>query len=128
MTGIRRWRDRRGEAAEPTVDGEQWTSRAVSTAQWPGVPLRSVLELRETAVEVVLAGADGGRYQRSLPREVALDAGTLLAYEMHGMPILAQFGGPIRLVVPDWYGMASVKWLARIEAVEKPFQGEYQTR
>jgi len=113
---------------EPPVSGEQWTSRAVSTAQWTGVPLRSVLELRETAVEVVFAGADGGRYQRSLPREVALDAGTLLAYEMNGMPILAQFGGPMRLVVPDWYGMASVKWLARIEAVEKPFQGEYQTR
>jgi len=113
---------------EPPVSGEQWTSRAVSTAQWTGVSLRSVLELRETAVEVVFTGADGGRYQRSLPRDVATDAGTMLAYEMNGSPILGQFGGPVRLVVPDWYGMASVKWLARIEAVEKPFRGEFQAR
>jgi sulfite oxidase len=113
---------------EPPVSGEQWAHRAVSTAQWTGVPLRSVLELTEKAVEVVFTGADGGRYQRSLPREVALDSGTLLAWEMNGEPIPARFGGPLRLVVPGWYGMASVKWLARIEAVEHPFHGEFQTR
>src|SRR2546430_17124416 len=44
---------------------------------------------------------------------------------MNGEPIPARFGGPVRLVVPGWYGMASVKWLARIEAVEKPFPGEF---
>jgi DMSO/TMAO reductase YedYZ molybdopterin-dependent catalytic subunit len=111
---------------EPRVSGEQWTSHAVSTAQWTGVPLRSVLELRETAVEVVVTGADGGKYQRSLARELAMDPSTLLAYEMNGSAIPAQFGGPVRLVVPGWYGMASVKWVARIEAVEKPFHGEFQ--
>jgi DMSO/TMAO reductase YedYZ molybdopterin-dependent catalytic subunit len=47
---------------------------------------------------------------------------------MNGEPIPARFGGPLRLVVPGWYGMASVKWLARIEAVERPFAGEFQTR
>jgi DMSO/TMAO reductase YedYZ molybdopterin-dependent catalytic subunit len=113
---------------EPRVSGEQWTSRAVSTAQWRGAALRSVLELRETAVEVVFTGADGGRYQRSLPRDVAMDGSTLLAYEMNGTPIPARFGGPVRLVVPGWYGMASVKWVQRVEAVEKPFHGEFQAR
>jgi DMSO/TMAO reductase YedYZ molybdopterin-dependent catalytic subunit len=112
----------------PRVSGEQWANRAVSTAQWTGVPVRSVLELRESAVEVVFTGADGGEYQRSLPREVAMDADTLLAWEMNGEPIPPRFGGPVRLVVPGWYGMASVKWLARIEAVERPFEGEFQTR
>ncbi|HYS09582.1 MAG TPA: molybdopterin-dependent oxidoreductase [Myxococcales bacterium] len=112
---------------EPAVPGEQWTSGAVSTAQWTGVPLRSVLDLRDTAVEVVFTGADTGAYQRSLPREVALDPGTLLACEMNGQRIPAPFGGPVRLVVPDWYGMASVKWVARIEAVEEPFHGEFQS-
>ena len=111
---------------DPPVSGEQWAHRAVSTAQWTGVPLRSVLELGEAAVEVVFTGADGGQYQRSLPRDVALDEGTLLAFEMNGAPIPARFGGPVRLVVPGWYGMASVKWLARIDAVEKPFHGEFQ--
>ena len=112
---------------DPPVSGEQWAHRGVSAAQWTGIPLRSVLELAESAVEVVFTGADGGGgYQRSLPREVALDEGTLLAYEMNGEPIPTRFGGPVRLVVPGWYGMASVKWLARIEAVERPFHGEFQ--
>jgi DMSO/TMAO reductase YedYZ molybdopterin-dependent catalytic subunit len=112
----------------PRVDGEQWHSLALSVAQWTGVPLRVVLELKETAVEVVFTGADGGEYQRSLPRDVAMDPGTLLAYEMNGLPIPVEFGGPVRLVVPGWYGVASVKWVERIEAVDRPFQGEFQTR
>jgi DMSO/TMAO reductase YedYZ molybdopterin-dependent catalytic subunit len=110
------------------VPGEQWGWGAVSNDQWTGTPLRSVLELRERALEVVFTGADGGRYQRSLPREVAMDPGTILAWEMNGEPIPPRFGGPVRLVVPGWYGMASVKWLSRIEAVEQPFEGEFQTR
>ena len=92
------------------------------------MPLQPLLDLKDTAVEVLFTGADGGRYQRSLPRDVALDPSTLLAYEMNGLPILRQFGGPLRLVVPGWYGMASVKWLERIEALEKPFHGEFQSR
>jgi sulfane dehydrogenase subunit SoxC len=114
---------------QPKAPGEQWKRGAISTAQWTGVPLRSLLQLQETAVELVFTGADGGRerYQRSLPREAALDPSVLLAWEMNGEPIPAQFGGPLRLIVPDWYGMASVKWLAGIEAVKTPFEGQYQT-
>ena len=113
----------------PPVEGEPWHDAAISTAQWTGVPLRSLLEragLGEKAIELVFTGADGGEYQRSLPAEVALDPATLLAFEMNGAPIPPAFGGPLRLVVPDWYGMASVKWLARIEAVETPFTGRFQ--
>ena len=114
----------------PKVAGEQWGGGAVSTAQWTGAPLRALLEragLADTAVELVFSGADAGDYQRSLPREAALDPSILLAWEMNGAPIPPVFGGPLRLVVPGWYGMASVKWLARIEAVETPFSGKYQT-
>ena len=111
----------------PPTPGEQWNRGAISTAQWTGVPLRSFVQLLETAVELVFTGADGGAYQRSLPREAALDPSVLLAWEMNGEPIPPHFGGPLRLVVPGWYGMASVKWLSRIEAVETPFEGQYQT-
>src|SRR3989442_13814133 len=111
---------------DPPVSGEQWAHRGVSAAQWTGIPLRSVLELAESAVEVVFTGADGGcGYQRSLPREVALDEGTLLAYEMNGEPIPTRFGGPGRRVVPRGDGMARVKWLARREAGEKPLPAEF---
>ena len=50
----------------------------------------------------------------------------LLAYEMNGRPLEPQHGFPLRLLVPGWYGMAHVKWLVRIEALEKPFDGFQQ--
>ena len=42
---------------------------------------------------------------------------------MNGQPLLPQHGFPLRLIVPGWYGMASVKWLNRIEALAKPYDG-----
>ena len=47
----------------------------------------------------------------------------MLVYEMNGQPLQPQHGYPLRLLVPGWYGMASVKWLDTIEAVGKQFQG-----
>src|SRR5207248_6734229 len=47
----------------------------------------------------------------------------LLAYEMNGQPLPPQHGAPVRLVAPGWYGMAHVKWLLRIEAVQAPVEG-----
>jgi DMSO/TMAO reductase YedYZ molybdopterin-dependent catalytic subunit len=52
----------------------------------------------------------------------------LLVDEMNGQPLQPQHGFPLRLVVPGWYGMASVKWLTRIEAVREPFEGYQQAR
>jgi DMSO/TMAO reductase YedYZ molybdopterin-dependent catalytic subunit len=42
---------------------------------------------------------------------------------MNGQPLLPQHGAPLRLLVPGWYGMTSVKWLTRIEAVPERFEG-----
>jgi DMSO/TMAO reductase YedYZ molybdopterin-dependent catalytic subunit len=85
--------------------------------------------LKESVVEILFAGADRGpaQFMRSLPVEKALDPATIIAWEMNGEPIPPEFGGPLRLVVPGWYGMASVKWLERIEALEQPFSGTFQT-
>ena len=47
----------------------------------------------------------------------------LLVYEMNGAPLPPQHGFPLRLVVPGWYGMTNVKWLARITLLEEPFEG-----
>ena len=51
----------------------------------------------------------------------------LLAYAMNGQPLPASHGFPLRLVVPEWYGMASVKWLRSITAIAEPFEGVQQT-
>ena len=121
---------------EPAVKGEQWSLGAVGTAEWRGVRLGILLDEAEVlpaAVEVVFEGADSGMpavldhaitFERSLPVAAAGDA--LVAIEMNGRPLPAEHGAPIRLIVPGRYGMASVKWLRRITAVEAPFRGFFQ--
>ena len=123
---------------KPPAPGEQWALGAVSTAEWTGVALRSLLEprgLSPATVEVLFRGADAGTppgtgrriaFERSLPLDRALADDVLVAYAMNGGPIPAEHGAPVRLVVPTWYGMASVKWLAEIVALEQPFRGFYQ--
>jgi DMSO/TMAO reductase YedYZ molybdopterin-dependent catalytic subunit len=120
----------------PRPISQPWLVEAVGTAEWTGVPLREVLAeagVRPGALEVVFTGADHGvqgeveqDYARSLPLADATRPEVLLAYEMNGRPLEPQHGAPLRLLVPGWYGMTSVKWLARIEAVERPFEGYQQ--
>jgi DMSO/TMAO reductase YedYZ molybdopterin-dependent catalytic subunit len=123
---------------EPAVPGEQWSLGAVGTAAWIGVPLRAVLDRarpKREAIEILFAGADRGtprgldreiEFERSLPVADALADGPLLAWAMNGAPLPPEHGAPLRLVVPRWYGVASVKWLARITAVDKRFDGFFQ--
>ncbi len=122
---------------EPRPLSQPWLLEAVSTAEWTGTPLAPLLReagLGSGAVEVVFTGADRGiqggieqDYQRSLTIAEAMRPEMLLAYEMNGEPLQPQHGYPLRLLVPGWYGMASVKWLTGIEAVSKPFGGYQQT-
>ena len=75
-------------------------------------------------------GVDGGEeqvYERSLPLDEVARGDALLAYEVNGVPLPPQHGSPLRLVVPGWYGMTSVKWLSRITVRDEPFDG-YQMR
>jgi DMSO/TMAO reductase YedYZ molybdopterin-dependent catalytic subunit len=116
----------------PLPEGEPWGKGALSTAVWKGVPLAEVLgraRLRPDVMEVLVEGADGEgskRFARSLPVSKALHPDTLLALEMNGAPLTRAHGAPVRLIVPGWYGMASVKWVRRIEALTRPFEGHYQ--
>ena len=124
---------------EPTVPGNQFDTGAVSTAVWTGVSLADVLhtaDLNPGSVEILFEGADSGEpepgkeiqpYLRSLPIEVAMHPDTIIAYEMNGESLTVEHGAPVRLVVPGWYGMASVKWLQRITVLTKPFKGYFQT-
>ena len=121
---------------EPRPMSQPWLHEAVSTATWTGTPLAGVLAdagLEDDATELVFFGADHGieggeelDYGRSLPVDEAFRPEVLLAYEMNGRPLEPQHGFPLRLVVPGWYGMTSVKWLSRVEAVTEPFSGYHQ--
>ena len=117
----------------PRPISQPWLTEAVGTAEWTGVPLADLLQaagLREDAVDVVFTGADHGYergveqdYQRGLSVAEAIDSGALIAWEMNGHPLPPQHGYPLRLVVPGWYGMASVKWLRSIEVIDHEFTG-----
>jgi rhodanese-related sulfurtransferase/DMSO/TMAO reductase YedYZ molybdopterin-dependent catalytic subunit/glyoxylase-like metal-dependent hydrolase (beta-lactamase superfamily II) len=123
---------------DPAVEGEPWRFGAVSTAEWTGAPLEEVLDragVLPAATEIVFRGADRGTvdgradpisFERSLTVEVARAANALVAYAMNGEPLPLQHGFPVRLVVPGWYGVASVKWLTGIELADRPFAGYYQ--
>jgi DMSO/TMAO reductase YedYZ molybdopterin-dependent catalytic subunit len=118
----------------PRPLSQPWLTEAVGTAEWGGTPLRPLLDeagMQAGAVEALFTGLDRGveggvpqAYERSLALG---DLGhALLAYEMNGAPLPPQHGYPLRLVVPGWYGMTNVKWLARITLLEEPFQGYQQ--
>ena len=118
---------------EPRPVSGPWLTGGVSTAQWTGTPLRPLLEeagLGLDAVDVAFTGADRGiqggeeqDYARGLSVADALGPDVMLAYEMNGQPLEPQHGAPLRLLVPGWYGMASVKWLRSIEVIDHPFRG-----
>jgi DMSO/TMAO reductase YedYZ molybdopterin-dependent catalytic subunit len=84
---------------------------------------------------VVFRGADSGEaegragavyFERSLAVDQLSSSGALLAYAMNGEELPLHHGYPLRLIVPGWYAVASVKWLTHIEAISEPFQGHFQ--
>lgn len=123
---------------EPKVFGDQWKEGAITQGLWRGVPLNYLLEkagLKDSAFEIVFEGYDYGKrkdldgvfdYARSLPLSKALHPDTIVAYEYNGREIPFKHGYPIRLIVPGWYGMASVKWLKKITIIDYKFTGPFQ--
>jgi DMSO/TMAO reductase YedYZ molybdopterin-dependent catalytic subunit len=121
----------------PTPPGTAWQLGAAGTADFTGTPLREVLALagpRSDAVECVFTGADRGNvegrglvsFERSLTIEHAGSEEPLVAWEMNGAPLTRDHGFPVRLVVPRFYAVASVKWLVDIEVVDHSFRGHFQ--
>ena len=123
-------------AITPRSQSQPWLHEAVGTAEWTGTPLKFLLErvgLADNAHDIVFYGRDRGfdggvehDYGRSLSPKQALGEDVLLAWAMNGAPLLPQNGFPLRLIVPGWYGMTSVKWLDRIEVIDHPFDGFQQ--
>ncbi|MCX5366377.1 sulfite oxidase [Streptomyces sp. NBC_00124] len=122
-----------------TVTGTAWTLGAIGAARWRGVRLADVLKragLGRAAVDVLPRGldpdyvtADGtnlGRVRRPLPLSKALDD-VLLAYEMNGEPLPYDHGHPVRVLVPSWIGIASIKWVGDIEVSAQPLYSPWNT-
>ena len=113
-----------------------WEHECIGTYRWTGTPLRPLLEkagLEAGAVEVLFTGWDAGidlgvehAFERSLPIQEALQDEVMLAWAQNGQTLLPEHGFPLRLIVPSWYGMASVKWLRAITILPEAFQGVQQ--
>ncbi|MER7758653.1 sulfite oxidase [Streptomyces sp. NPDC097619] len=121
-----------------TVTGTAWTLGAIGVARWRGARLSDVLRragVTRRAVDVLPRGRDDevvtngvnlGRVRRPLPVSKALDD-VILAYEMNGEPLPADHGGPVRVVVPDWIGISSIKWVGDIEVSAEPLYTPWNT-
>ena len=112
---------------KPRALSQPWLLEAVGNAEWTGTPLKPFLENVRCA-EVLFTGLDRGveggeqqNYERSLALSDAREA--LLVWGLNGGPLPPQHGFPLRLLVPGWYGMTSVKWLTRISFLDAPFAG-----
>jgi sulfane dehydrogenase subunit SoxC len=117
----------------PHVESQPWLLEAVGTASWRGVSVSVLLDevgVLEGATDALFTGLDRGveggeeqAYARSMSVQDLRDGDALLAYEVNGEPLPPQHGFPLRLIVPGWYGMTSVKWLSRITLLDEPFDG-----
>jgi DMSO/TMAO reductase YedYZ molybdopterin-dependent catalytic subunit len=112
------------------VEGTQWTNGAIGNAEWTGVSLSEVLNaagVQEGAVDVVSQGGDFAEMQRGLPLAVAMDPDVMLVWQMNGQDLPKPNGGPVRLLVPTWSGIASTKWVVGIDVLDHVFAGHYNS-
>jgi DMSO/TMAO reductase YedYZ molybdopterin-dependent catalytic subunit len=101
------------------------------------------LGIHPKAREVVFFGTDRGpqevvfrqntykleqQFGRSMTLENATRPEVLVAYALNGDPLTRDQGFPVRLIVPGWYGVANVKWLAEVHLQEERYLGNYQAR
>lgn len=123
---------------QEAVSGTSWTLGAVGVARWRGVRLADVLrkaglspyavdlQPRGLDAEYVSGGESLGRVRRPLPLAKAMDD-VLLAYEMNGDPLPYDHGYPVRVLVPSWVGIASIKWVGDIEVSAQPLFSPWNT-
>ncbi len=133
-------------AFECSGNSARFSHGLASNGRWTGVPLNQVLneaEIKSEGREVVFFGADhqeesvefraetfkvDQQFGRSVTREDALAPEPLLAYALNGAPLTRGQGFPVRLVMPGWYGVANVKWLAQIHVQSQRYLGKFQAR
>jgi len=95
-------------------------------AQWAGLPMAKLIELVRPLPEAQCVvfysfgeGLYGGAYYDTQPMEIALQAETLLAWEMNFEPLPQLYGAPLRLRVESQLGYKMVKWIREIQFVER---------
>jgi DMSO/TMAO reductase YedYZ molybdopterin-dependent catalytic subunit len=101
----------------------------ISTTRWTGVRVMDVLELakmRSNAQELFIEAADG--FYESVEMADLIDQRTILAYEMNGAPLPHEHGYPLRIIIPNRYGMKQPKWIVNMEVLDHEGEGYWVER
>lgn len=96
---------------------------------WRGVSAKYIMakaKVKPEARHVVFHSYDG--YTTNVKRAVFEEPNVLLAHSWEGKPITRDHGGPVRVIVPDWYFWKSAKWVTRIEFTEEDRPGFWEVR
>jgi DMSO/TMAO reductase YedYZ molybdopterin-dependent catalytic subunit len=101
----------------------------ISTSYWTGVRLPDLLQdlgVQPEAKALAIQAADG--FYESLALEDMRDPRVLLVYGMNGQTLPIEHGYPLRIYIPNRYGMKQPKWITRIEAIDHPGAGYWVDR
>ncbi len=100
-----------------------------STAQIVGIPFKTILAeagLQPAARSAYITSTDG--YFETVVMSDIQDARTLLVYEMNGEPLPVEHGFPLRIYIPNRFGMKQPKWIEHIEMVDREPPGYWVVR
>jgi DMSO/TMAO reductase YedYZ molybdopterin-dependent catalytic subunit len=101
----------------------------ISTNYWSGVRLKDVLTeavLNPGVSNINVTAYDG--FYESIPIEEAMDERTLLVFAMNGQLLSNEHGFPLRVFIPDHYGMKQPKWITKMEVTNIPSAGYWVER
>lgn len=126
------------------TSGTQWSVGAAGNVIWTGVPVRLIAEAMGGVADSMqwMTGTGGEDIPAGLPpetiiveRSVPLKAmeNAILAWEMNGKPVSLAHGGPLRLVIPGYYGVNNIKYIKKLaftaeETKAKIQQSSYRVR
>lgn len=107
------------------ASGSQWKVGAAGNTLWSGVPVRALVDalggvregvryMTSTGGETIPPGIDPKQVavERSVPWTAMERA--ILAWELNGEPIPLAHGGPLRLIIPGYYGVNNIKYVKRV--------------
>jgi sulfane dehydrogenase subunit SoxC len=113
----------------PNGQSVQLVHGRTSCSEWTGVLLSVLLKecgVQKAASWIVAEGDESNKYTMSIPLPKAMDD-TLVAYAQNGEPVRPHQGYPLRLVVPGWEAIRAVKWLTRINVVDRPYMAWHES-